>query len=363
MPSARVISLCVVLFLASALIPITLRTSHATRSWPSILRQAKSHRLGTEDSHFQDVAFATLLSGNIRRRESFGRRVIPDDGFNVTRENEEEDEKDGYFVGARVLTFVLLHHPEIRSKRPIPFIVLVTKDVSHRKRARLAADGAQVVEVAKLGASWVEPGDERFRDVFAKLRLLQMTKYKKICFIDADMLVTAPLDGIFEDPATDLVRTRRDEDQLQDDEADLPPAYMFAAKSESYVYEHAIPPEVGVGRDRYLNSGFFVVHPSLALFDYYLSLLRSEDKFDSQFPEQNLLNYAHRREGNMPWAMLHWKWNVNWPTVMDSEAGVRSFHAKYWEGDTSHDETLKKIWEKQRIEMDGYYQGIAEGLT
>lgn len=82
----------------------------------------------------------------------------------------------------------------------------------------------------------------------------------------------------------------------------------------------------------YLNAGFFVIRPSKDLFAYYESLLRVDGKFDPTFPEQNLLNYAHRRDGPMPWAPLGWRWNMNWPTMADFEGGARSFHAKYWDG-------------------------------
>ena len=37
--------------------------------------------------------------------------------------------------------------------------------------------------------------------------------------------------------------------------------------------------------------------------------------------------------------------------------GARSFHAKYWDGDPSHDPVLKAIWWRQRAEMEGFYRG------
>lgn len=44
-------------------------------------------------------------------------------------------------------------------------------------------------------------------------------------------------------------------------------------------------------------------------------------------------------------------------TLMSVTGGARSFHAKYWDGDPSHDPLLKAIWREQRAEMEGFYTG------
>lgn len=340
MPTGRVISLCVFLFLVSALISTAVRSGHYTTKWPSFTHFSKT----TTTSH---LAFATFLAG--KGVEKSGADALP-------KHEEEDDSKDGYYVGARVLAYQLLHNPATRSNASIPFLVIVTPDVSQRKRARLIRDGATVVEIDRLNAAWVHPGAERWRDVLAKLRLFQMTQYSKICFIDADMLVTGSLEGVFDDPATDLLRTKHEPTQLREDEKSLPQTYMFAGKSDAFGYDHALPPKPA----DYLNSGFFVFAPSIPLFEYYVSLLKLPNRFDPGFPEQNLLNYAHRREGNMPWAQLGWRWNMNWPTMRDFEGGARSFHAKYWDDDPTHDQELKRKWLRQRAEMEGYYLGVEE---
>lgn len=267
--------------------------------------------------------------------------------------------KDGYYQGVRVLQYQLLHNPETRSNSSIPFLVIVTSDVSAHKRARLAADGATVVLVERLRADWVHPASERWRDVMVKIRLFQLTQYEKICFIDADMLITAPLDGVFDDPTTDMLRTGQELTQLQDDEAPLPPTYMFAGKPDIFGYNHEIPPPTS----DYFNAGFFVFHPSQTLFNYYTSLLKLPGRFDAGFPEQGLLNYAHRREGNMPWTRLNWRWNANWPTMADFRAEVRSFHAKYWDDDPGHDVELREMWWRQWAEMMGFYKGVEAGRS
>jgi len=190
--------------------------------------------------------------------------------------------------------------------------------------------------------------------VLAKLRLFQLTEYQKICFIDADTLVTAPLDGVFTDEATLTQATLGDPTKILEDEGALPRTYMFATHADYFGYDHPYPPSPDL---TYLNCGFFVFTPSTTLFNYYISLLGVPGKFDPGFPEQNLLNYAHRRDGNMPWKLLWYGWNVNWPTSRDWRGGARSFHAKYWDGDPSHDPVMKAIWREQRSEMEGFWRG------
>ncbi len=191
LPSGRVTALCIFLFLASALISTSVRSSHPSASWSSHFHTSPQP---LPTSSYSKVAFATFLAGDPRNDNDTDTR----DGY------------DGYYLGARVLAYQLLHDPATRTSHSIPFLVLVTSDVSQRKRARLAQDGATVIPTDKLDADWVKPGEERWRDVLTKLRLFQMTAYKKICFIDADMLVTRPLDGVFDDPATDLMRTKQE---------------------------------------------------------------------------------------------------------------------------------------------------------
>lgn len=265
---------------------------------------------------------------------------------------------DGYFLGVRTLAYSLLHDPKTRTTHNLPLLVLVTPDVTAAHRDQLAKDGARIIEVPHLHANWIKPGDVRWRDVLAKLHLFNLIAYRKICFLDSDTLITGALDGIFEDPATDTMSTGQDPSQILADETALPSSYLFAAHPEALnFYDHSIPPT----SHGYMNAGFFVLGPSTELFDYYNSLLlavngtRTKTKFAGVFPEQDLLNYAHRWGGNMPWQELkNWRWNVNWPTRGDWEAGARSFHAKYWEekGTGGHDDVLWEMWREKRRAME-----------
>ncbi|KAK6434019.1 hypothetical protein LTR95_009794 [Oleoguttula sp. CCFEE 5521] len=341
----RSIAFFIFLFLASALVTLTVRKSH----WHNYLPTSPYARHGAQSpKHITiapaKVAYATFLAANAN----------PDRFQSDEQAALHNDNDDGYFIGARVLAYQLLHSRSAGTNSSVPFIVICTADVSKRKRARLAKDGAIIKVVDRLTADWVNPANARWADVMAKLRLFQMTEYHKILFIDADHLVTASLDGVFYDEATLTAPTLSNPAAILADEAALPRTYMFATHADYWGYEHAYPPPV---ESNYLNCGFFIFTPSKVLFDYYVSLLALPGRFDPSFPEQNLLNYAHRKEGNMPWKVLWYGWNVNWPTENDWRGGARSFHAKYWDGDPSHDVFLKGLWREQRSEMEGFYRG------
>jgi hypothetical protein len=100
--------------------------------------------------------------------------------------------------------------------------------------------------------------------------------------------------------------------------------------------------------------------PSLDMLNYYISLTNTPNRFDPLLPEQNLLNYAHRPEGNMPWRHLDTKWNMHYPTAEDVKGGVFSLHEKWWK--PVHVE-LQPFLESWRWRMEGYWEGREAGLA
>lgn len=97
-----------------------------------------------------------------------------------------------------------------------------------------------------------------------------------------------------------------------------------------------------------------VFRPSPDILNYYKSLLdRDDGRYGEGMPEQNLLNWAHRNDGNMPWTALDPTWNIFRPTVNDMEKGVKSLHEKYW---NPEHEDLKPHLEKWRWRMQGFYE-------
>ncbi|KAJ8610942.1 hypothetical protein MRB53_038246 [Persea americana] len=278
-------------------------------------------------------------------------------GADFYNSDADPDDADGYFVGARVLIYQLLHSPKTRTKNNIPVIVFVTEEVKHSKRQRLMADGAMIVELPVFEtAEWVSPAQARWPDVNRKLHLARMTEYKKLLFIDCDHLILERLDGVFDDQATETRPIRNNASEFRRDEAPLPTDYMVAAIPEQFNHEHDVPPSYV---EWYMNAGFYVIRPDKALFRYYASLMTGTDKSDrynSGFPEQNMFNYAHRRDGNMPWGRLDWRWTVNCATRRDYDAGVKSYHEKFWDEENYwHEPTLLATWKQTRVEMEDFH--------
>lgn len=286
----------------------------------------------------------------------------------------EDDNSDNYFVAVRILIYQILHAPETRSQRRIPFVALVTEEVSERKRRRLQKDGAIVRVVKRIhGDGWEDAILAHWTDVLTKLRLWELTNYDRIAFIDADTILAKPIDGVFDDPAvaeqkTATLLNQVDDIQLaaEDEGASLlPSTYLFAAITQVAPL-HSFPPTISTSsfpNTNYLNAGFMVLRPSRAVFEYYISLTKlpggDDARFNHDLPEQNLLNYAHRREGSMPWQALDTRWNLQWPTMADLQGGVISLHDKWW-GPVATPE-LGGWYQSWRWRMEGFWEGVGNG--
>lgn len=211
------------------------RKAHPSKSIPNT-----SYQL-TDDDSFSDskVAFATFLSA-----------------FNASDFNPEGG--DGYFDSARLINYQLLHHPFTRSSSPVPFIVLVSPNVTDEKRKQLRHEGATVVEGKDLTPAWLKEvlvgNSARWIDVMTKLNIASMTQFEKICFIDADTMIRKPIDGIFNDPATEIIPTGRKRNEIDEKEAPLPDRYMFAAMLDRHTTKHPIPPSEQDWDDRGVSS-------------------------------------------------------------------------------------------------------------
>ncbi|KYG40496.1 glycosyltransferase family 8 protein [Acidomyces richmondensis BFW] len=269
-------------------------------------------------------------------------------------------ERDPFFVAMRILTYQLLHAPETRTQQDYPLIILVTSNVTEAKRDRLRRDGAIIWEALPLDTGWVKTEVVTWQDVMSKLRLWELTQFERICFMDGDTVLTAPLDEIFHDQAVASSKTGAQTKAIVNDEAPLPTEYVFAGVAEMKRFHHYPPSEEGGDwpNINYLNAGFFVMKPSLEMLNFYTTLMRISVRFDPYFPEQNLLNYAHRREGNMPWRQLDTKWNIHYPSLEDLKGGVASLHEKWW---APVNVDLKPFLESWRWRMEGYWEA-REGL-
>lgn len=274
--------------------------------------------------------------------------------------NDTDSNHDHYFIATRMLAYQLLHAPETRSTVEIPFIVMVTEDIQEEKRERLQKDGAIVIQGDSIHAEWIMPDRKSWGDVLTKLRFWELTDYDRICFLDSDTVLTRPIDGIFDDPAVSLQATGNISSGNSRENEDLIPAtYGFAGIPE-FNRQHGYPPRVenhDYPNINYLNAGLFIIQPSKALFDYYMALLVTPDLFDSRLPEQNLLNYAHRRDGSMPWMELNYTWNIHYPDLKDLEGGVATLHEKWWSPEKKEIGPYLEAW---RWRMEGYFEAMDE---
>jgi alpha-N-acetylglucosamine transferase len=144
---------------------------------------------------------------------------------------------------------------------------------------------------------------------------------------------------------------------------------VLAAGSEVWDSTHTFPPTFddrkgGLKGFGYFNAGFFLLKPSLAAFDYYTSLLDIKDSFDPKYMEQNLLNFAHRWDGPMPWKEIAYTWNLRCPNENDFEQGLVSMHEKWWTQPYIYDNEKVKQWLRaQRWEMKGWFDAWDLGHT
>ncbi|KAH8749854.1 nucleotide-diphospho-sugar transferase [Hyaloscypha sp. PMI_1271] len=258
------------------------------------------------------------------------------------------DAEDHYLVGTRMLIYQLLYDPITKTTNNYPLIVLVTTDVPQHNRDRLTRDGAIVIEVSPLKFDWIVPGRERWAQVMDKLHVFELVQYEKILLLDSDHAIVRPLDDIFDDPAAQIVENLGDPEKMKDDEATQPISYIMAGNSGPLVVDHPYP----ASRGNRLNAGFVILKPSIEMYKHYVSVASIEGRFPGGSPEQDLWNYVHSRNGNMPWKQVDPDWTANTPIFNDYKHGIASFHEKYWSCD--RDRKLRDVLVRIRWKMEGF---------
>ncbi|KAI9761307.1 MAG: hypothetical protein M4579_001097 [Chaenotheca gracillima] len=306
----------------------------------SLLKSASPSSSSSETGTGSRNAFVTFLGGLNEKHAGTEGRI--------------DDAEDLYFVACRIMAYKFLHDPKTRTNTSIPFVVMVTEDVEKFKVERLKRDGAIVIKIDKIFSEWIIPKEERWADMLTKLRMFQLTQFDRIMYLDSDMLITRRMDGIFDDEAANFTYNVNDTALAKADEGPQPSSFVFAATTSQGGYKHPHPPRKGNA----LNGGCILFKPDNALFDHYMAVASIKDRFDPAYAEQNLLNYVHRRDGNMPWVQMNTDWNVNWPTMEDYNWGIASLHAKFWHAD--NDKDLRDLLLKGRWKMEGFWEGKEE---
>lgn len=294
----------------------------------------------------EKLAYVTFLTGN----------VAEGDDLFTPNADAEDLEEDKYFQAIRILLWQFIHKPETRTRHDV--IVMVTPTVSQSRRDRLKKDGAIVHAVEFLHTAndgWVHPEVHRWDDVMTKLRVWEMTQYDRIVVLDGDSMLLKNLDPVFDDPGAQLLATK------PSNQTDLPSTYLLASNSEVWDSTHSFPPTHGTGLKGpgNMNAGFFILAPSLPVFEYYKSLLDTPGSFDPRYPEQNLINYAHRWDGPMPWREIAYTWNIRCPNDNDIAQGLTSLHEKWWTQPYIYNNGKTKQWlQSRRWEMKGWYDAF-----
>ena len=272
-----------------------------------------------------------------------------------------EDETDDYYTATRVLLYQLLHAPSTSTRTSIPVVILATESVKTAHIDRLRASGADVRVVERIKAApWMgDVKEPRWRDILTKLRAFELYEFEKVLLLDSDMLLVDRLDDIFSDPATDLLVPNST--LARPDEGPLPNRYMISAQIITNEPTHSYPP---VGAP-YFSAGFFLCHPSAEVVGYYQSLIKVRDRFETELAEQDFLNYAHRKEGPMPWQDFDYRWTTTWPSIVEYKKGAKSLHEKWWlrnAGGRVLNSFLREKWERAKFEMEVREVLVDQGL-
>lgn len=261
------------------------------------------------------------------------------------------EQDDVYLTSTRMLIYQLLHDPDTRTNTSIPFIVLTTPGLAAWKRTLLTAEGARVVEYPPITTSWMQPGRARWKHVMSKLNVFHLTQFSKVLLLDSDIVVFKRLDGIFSEPETTIQENRGVAENALPDEGSQPTRYLMAADSSPLGGDnHPYPaPRSGI-----LNAGFVVIHPSEQVLSHYLTVASIEGRTPGTAPENNLWEYIHRVDGNMPFTPIQTHWVMNHPVFGDVESGIAAVHEK-WFRNSIVDKRLRDVLLRSRWRMDGYW--------
>ncbi|KAF0709136.1 hypothetical protein As57867_006066, partial [Aphanomyces stellatus] len=166
---------------------------------------------------------------------------------------------DSYVVGAQVLRASLL-----AAGSPYPLVIMHTPSVSAAGIEQLEKlPNVQLFPVGLIAPAAAQATSymfDRFKDVWTKLRVFELTQFETVVFLDADMLCTQRMDELFGliDPAPD---------SLVASLACICNPMKLAHYPKSWVpsncpywqHEHGMPKsEDG---PKYFNSGMMVLHP------------------------------------------------------------------------------------------------------
>ena len=266
--------------------------------------------------------------------------------------------RPGYLPGVRALNRSLR-----RVGTAYPLVVMVTDGVDAASRQVLLDDGCAVREVEPISPDGgVVDGyaNARFGEVWTKLAAWGLVEHEKVVVLDADMLVVAGMDELFE--------VELDGDALAACHAcrcnparipSYPPTWTPAGCFYTYCrgVDHVEQPDVV---DSYLNGGLLALRPDAGVLAEMLGELAAlEDLGRYPFAEQDYLN--ERYSGR--WRPLPWVYNAL-KTLPAQHPGV-------WDGAAPKNVhfIIDKPWERRPDPASPYraleqaWWDVADGLA
>ena len=253
----------------------------------------------------------------------------------------------GYVPGVRVLNASLAG---VGSAYPL--VVMVTPAIDADTRRTLADEGCQVREVEPLRPPEGlrdRYANARFAEVWTKLAVWRLTDLERVVCLDADMLVVADMDELFDLDLGDgeiaaCHACRCNPNRI----ASYPASWTPQRCHYSHVRVGTAPglPTGPAGLDDYLNGGTLVLRPDEATFaDLMAALADVEDLTRYPFAEQDFLN--ERFAGR--WRPLPYVYNAlktlphQHPGLWD-DAAVKNIHF-----------IIDKPWQRTPDPQDRYH--------
>jgi len=179
-----------------------------------------------------------------------------------------------------------LVHSLIRAHVSAKFVAMILPGVDAHSECLLQSAGWDILRVQPIPAP-KPPTLDRWKDMFTKLLLWNLTEYDKLVYLDSDTIVVDNFDEIFDSPAE------------------------FSAVGDINNRAFGFT----------FNAGMFVLKPNSNTFNQIMQDIYKTGSYDTGAAEQSFLNwwYAYK------WLRLPYKYNANLAAYYDARAAWNSF--------------------------------------
>lgn len=234
-----------------------------------------------------------------------------------------------------------------------PLMVMTTPSLSVDSLDALKREATHNPIIRVLSIDPLNPPNEdfvmeipRFRDTWTKLRVFELTSYGTVVFIDADTLVLANPDAVFDTslPGSDWVAAIHDCRCTLDKTTQGCPYTSLrhpAALESTVAVPHSQDKTAEYAQTRF-NSGVFVFQPSAKLRDRVMEAFTKANHAAYKFTDQAFLFDFFRDR----WTPLTWQYNALKP--------FRPWHGNVWRDNEVKiiHFVMDKPWSK-RVSSDG----------